>query len=272
MIELNLDFKTLLKDYIINNELYTPNRNSKYTLDRTLNVIEYVLKTGASWRSLKLDIFKELGIKWQSIYYHFDKFSKAKVFENVYLQLLDKYFKKNKSHKLKYLSIDSSFVKNQYASDVEYNGSYKKKKLAKLSLIVDSNGVPLSALIVKGNISDYRLAIKNFNDTFIEINSHTTNNKHKRYMLADSGYDSCTIRETIKGMGINPVIWYVQRNKNDIKKFNKREIAIYNKRSIVENTFSWIYQNRRTNMRYDRKRSNYLSFLFMAFIKIIIKR
>ena len=100
MIELNLDFKTLLKDYIINNELYTPNRNSKYTLDRTLNVIEYVLKTGASWRSLKLDIFKELGIKWQSIYYHFDKFSKAKVFENVYLQLLSKYFKKNKSHKI----------------------------------------------------------------------------------------------------------------------------------------------------------------------------
>ena len=75
MIELNLDFKTLLKDYIIDNELYTPNRNSKYTLDRILNVIEYVLKTGASWRSLKLDIFKELGIKWQSIYYHFDKFS-----------------------------------------------------------------------------------------------------------------------------------------------------------------------------------------------------
>ena len=52
----------------------------------------------------------------------------------------------NKSNKLKYLSTDTSFVKNEYASDANFNGYYKKKKLTKLSLITDSNGIPLSVL------------------------------------------------------------------------------------------------------------------------------
>ena len=37
-----------------------------------------------------------------------------------------KYFKINISGKLKYLSIDSSFIKNEYASNVGFNNQYKK--------------------------------------------------------------------------------------------------------------------------------------------------
>ena len=236
-----------------------------------MDVIEYVLRTGASWRTLNLAIFKKNDTKWQSIYYHFVKFSKAKVFENVYRDLLNKYFKKNKSGKLKYLSLDSSFVKNQCASDVEYSGAWKKKRLSKISLIVDSNGVPISALLVKGNLSDQKIAYRNFKNTYIDITSTTNNNKHKRYMLADSGYDSNLMHDKIDEFNITPIIWKMKRRK-DFKKFNKRELAIYNRRSIVENTFSWIYQNRRTNLRHDKKSSNYMSFLFMAFIQIILKR
>ena len=95
-MNLNLSFTDLIKQYIIDNNLFFKRSKSKYNLDDILSVIEYVLITGASWRSLKLPIFKNK-FKWESYYYHFNRWSKLNVFKNVYLQLLNKYIQTNKS-------------------------------------------------------------------------------------------------------------------------------------------------------------------------------
>ena len=275
MTKLTLSFKDHIKSYILKNSLFKPNHNSKYSIDQILDAIEYLLITGASWRSFNLPVFKASGIKWQSIRHHFDKFTKANVFQNVYKILLSKYFTTNKSNKLKYLSIDASFIKNQYASNVGFNGFCKKKKWSKLSLIVDANGVPISSLLVKGNKADCSLFIGNINNIMIDISYKSNNNKHKRYFMADSAYDNSKIRENITNKNIKPIIWYIRRHRIDKtknKKFTKKETKIYNKRIIIENCFSWLFQNRRINKRYDKKTINYKSFMFMAFIKILLRR
>ena len=272
MAQLNVSFKDHIRRFILNNDLFKPTTNTKYTLDQILDVIEYVLITGASWRSIDLPIFNNLNIRWQSIYYHFQKFSKVNVFKKVYLQLLDSYFKQNRSGKLKYLSVDTSFLKNYNASNVAFNGYCRKKRLSKLSLIVDSNGVPISALIAAGNHSDQKLFYNNWNDLYVEING-SKNNKHKRYLLADAIYDTKSIRDTINNKQITPLIASNKRNsRNDTRTVSGHHKQIFRKRMIVENVFSWIYQNRRTTGRYDKLNRNYYSFLFMALVKILIRR
>lgn len=57
MVQLNFSFKDYIRDYVIRNKLFKPTVNSKYTIDQILDVIEYVLITGSSWRSLNLPIF-----------------------------------------------------------------------------------------------------------------------------------------------------------------------------------------------------------------------
>ena len=101
MVQLNVSFKNHIRQFILRKRLFKPTTNTKYTLDQILDVIEYILITGASWRSIDLPLFAQLNIRWQSIYYHFQKFSKANVFKKVYLQLLDVYFKLNRSGKIK---------------------------------------------------------------------------------------------------------------------------------------------------------------------------
>ena len=49
MVKLNLSFKDHIKMYILKNNLFRYNHNSKYTLDQILDVIEYILITGSSW-------------------------------------------------------------------------------------------------------------------------------------------------------------------------------------------------------------------------------
>jgi transposase len=272
-VQLNVTFKDLVRDHILERQLFKPSTNTKYSLDQILDVIEYILITGSSWRSLNLPVFKNTDIKWQSIYFHFQKFAKANVFKKVYLKLLDRYFTKNKSGKLKYLSIDTSFVKNYCASNVAFNGYCKKKRLSKLSLIVDANGVPISALLARGNNSDQKLFYSNIDDPLVRINSQNNNNKHKRYLLADAIYDTNQIRSKIKHMNITPIIAFNKRNSiKDTRIMTDKHKQIFRKRMIVENTFSWIYQNHRTNGRYDKLTRTYYSFLFMAFIKILLKR
>ena len=218
-------------------------------------------------------MFNDLNIKWQSIYHHFQKFSRANVFKNVYLKLLNRYFKINRSGKLKYLTVDTSFLKNHYASNVAFNGYCKKKRLSKLSLVVDSNGVPISALIAPGNFSDQKLLFRNWNNLFVEIKQTKRNNKHKRYLLADAIYNTIKIRSLIEDKNITPIIAFNKRNTHkDARKLTKLQKSISRKRMIVENAFSWIYQNRRIVGRFDKIDRNYLSFLFMALTKILLRR
>ena len=137
-MKLNISFKDHIRSYVLKHSLYQKKHNTKHSLNTILDVIEYILITGSSWRSLSLSIFGNK-FKWQSFYYHFEKFTKHNVFENIYNDLLNDYFKKNKSGKLKYLSIDSSFIKNECSEKDAFNGYNKKKRLFKLSTIVDIN-------------------------------------------------------------------------------------------------------------------------------------
>ena len=271
MVQLNVSFKDHIRRFILNNNLFKPTTNTKYTLDQILDVIEYVLITGASWRSIDLPIFNELNIRWQSIYYHFQKFSKANVFKKVYLQLLDVYFKRNKSGKLKHLSVATSFVRNQCSKHVAFNGYYKKKRLSKLSMIVDSNGVPISALITEGNHNDQKLFHRNWKNLFVEITSNNNNNKHKRYLLADAIYDAERVRQSAISKNITPIIWKRKYKGRSIQ-LSKNHKQIFKRRIVIENCFSWIYQNQRTYKRFDKSNQAYMSFLFMAFIRIILRR
>ena len=125
----------------------------------------------------------------------------------VILQLLDVYFKRNKSGKLKHLSVATSFVRNQCSKHVAFNGYYKKQRLSKLSMIVDSNGVPISALITEGNHNDQKLFHRNWKNLFVEITSNNNNNKHKRYLLADAIYDAERVRQSAISKNITPIIW-----------------------------------------------------------------
>ena len=87
--------------------------------------------------------------------------------------------------------------------------------------------------------------------------------------MADAIYNNKNMIEQVSSLNITPIIWH---RKNSKMKFNKHEQKIYKNRIIIENVFSWLFKNRRLNKTYDKKICTYYSFLFMALIKILLKR
>jgi len=96
-------------------------------------------------------------------------------------------------------------------------------------------------------------------------------------MLADKIYDTINVRKKIVELNINPIIASNIKNTKDPEKLKMKHLSdhqkiIYKKRIIVENTFSWLFKNRRLSRRYDKNVSSYMGFLYMGFMKIILKR
>jgi len=216
-------------------------------------------------------------IKKSTLHYHVKFFSKNEIFESIYKELLEKYYKVRKYQKLKYQSIDSTFVSNKHGiENVGRNKYYKNKRGTKISAIVDSLGIPISLEIDSGNVNDLTFINKHFNNLFITPNtSNIKNNKYKQYLLGDKGYDSKDFRTKLQTLGYKPIIDYNNRNtKNPLlkKQLTKQEKVIYKKRMIVENTFSWLKMNKRLLFRVDKFTYIFNNFIFAALVKMIFNK
>lgn len=243
-----------------------------YKLDTIVSELLYVLKTGISWRDYRGPI------KYESLYYHFKFFRDNNIFINVYKQLADTYFSKNKTTKLKYQLVDSSFIQNMYGTNlIGRNKFYKNKKGTKISFITDSKGIPLSILFKCGNVNDSKFIEEHLNNMLIltNTNKYKSSNKHKQYILGDKGYDTKNIRKLFSDIGYNVIIDYNKRNTKNkllIKKLTKKEKILYRKRIVIENIFCYLKKNRRINLRYDKKFSSFKCFIYLALCKFIYSR
>jgi Transposase DDE domain len=271
-MNLNIDFKKHIINYVNTKFPYKytfTNKLQIYDLDIIVNELFYMLKTGVSYRDYRGPI------KRSSLYYHFKFFRDNEIFINVYKQLLDKYFKKNKTSKLKFQLVDTSFIYNiNGIENIGRNKYFKNKKCTKLSCITDINGIPISVLINSGNSHDNSFIEKHMKNMYIITNTkkYMCSNRYKQYMLADKGYDSTNVRKILINNGYIPIIDYNKRNTKDpnkIKCLTKKEKIIYNNRIKIENLFCYVKKNKKILLREDKKSNSYLCHVYMALIKVL---
>ena len=92
-----------------------------------------------------------------------------------------------------------------------------------------------------------------------------------KYLVADKGYDTSNVRNTIKSHGAIPVIpfkgVYLPRNS----KLNPEDfynVNLYRKRNIIERFFGKLKENKRIAMRFDKMDHVFLSFIALAIAKL----
>ena len=88
-----------------------------------------------------------------------------------------------------------------------------------------------------------------------------------RYAAMDKAYDSNTIRAKLDAKGITPVI---------PPKSNRLEIVVYDQerykqRNNVERLFNKLKQFRRVATRYEKLKANFLAFVTVALIVIMLR-
>ena len=85
-------------------------------------------------------------------------------------------------------------------------------------------------------------------------------------MLADRAYDSGANREAIRARGATPCT-PGRKNRTVPVSYDRH---LYKERNAVERYFAHIKQYRRVATRYDKRARNYLGFVWLASINIML--
>jgi transposase len=230
--------------------------NTKYTLDNILNEILYFLNSGVSWNYLRSTI------KPKTLYWHYSRFVKYNVFGRLLSKLQTKYIKKTNTNNINLL-IDASIVYNKNGvNKLGRNKFYKNKRTTKISLMTDTNGFPLSVLFMKGNYHDNKVFNKHVTNC---INLTRFDNKK---IIADKGYSSHKNYELLDKNNIKHII----PPRKNMKMYSSYVYSQkeYAKRIKIENIFALLKNYKRINNRYDKLLRTYISFVYLALIKISI--
>ena len=85
-------------------------------------------------------------------------------------------------------------------------------------------------------------------------------------MLADRGYDSESNREAIRAAGAEPRI---PPRRNRLAKIDY-DRHLYKERNAAERFFARVKQYRRVATRYDKKAANFLGFVWVASLGLLL--
>lgn len=132
----------------------------------------------------------------------------------------------------------------------------------------------MNVKLFNGKVNDAKILNIQLNETYL-INS-TLHDQNKDIFLADKGYDSSIVRESLLNKKYKRII--IPQNKRNIKnkellvKLNKREKKIFNKRTSIERLFARMKSYKRINVRYDKYSESYMGFVHLACIIEFIRR
>ena len=122
-------------------------------------------------------------------------------------------------------------------------------------MAVDARGTPVELHLTAGQESDAAYA------------GLLLANHRPGAVIADKGYDSDRIVLAIRDRGAEPVIPPLKCRK--LPRDYDRER--YKERNLAERFIGKIKQYRRVAMRYDKKASNYLAFVHLAVVLLLLR-
>lgn len=142
-------------------------------------------------------------------------------------------------------------------------GPTKRGKGSKIIAICDGNSIPVAVMVASASPSEMKLAAPTFQERLVI--------EKPAVMVMDRGYDSNAIRSFFVDCGVEPVI-PARRTSRCATHQDGRKLRRYRKRWKVERLNAWLQNDRRLVTRYERKPENFLGFVHLSCMKIMLRR
>ena len=121
-------------------------------------------------------------------------------------------------------------------------------------LLIDGNGKPLSVFTLAANHAEVNTV-----ETLVDVR---LSKKKPTRLLYDKAADADWLRESLAGRGIELICPHRRGRKKPTTQ-DGRALRRYARRYKVERTISWLFNFRRTVVRYE-----YYDFLFEGFVQL----
>jgi transposase len=232
-----------------------------------VKAVLYKLKTGCQWRELPMRQFFRINYNWQSVYYHFQKWSKDGSLEKMWVEVL-----KNHKYSLDMSSIqlDGTHTPSKRGGEqVDYQAR-KKCKTTNMLIISDSQGIPISASeAIAGNHNDAFELTQNVKG-MLESLEKSEINTEGLFLNADAGFDSREFREYCASKDIISNIAINKRN-GSLEEYLFDDM-LYKCRFVIERTNAWLDAFKALLVRFETNKIHWKALHFMAFTVILLRQ
>jgi transposase len=231
-------------------------RPRRTDLRRVFNAILYVTNTGCAWRMLPHDF-----PPWQTVYYHFARWSRRGVIQRVHDALREQVRAKNaRGRPVRTAAVDSQTSDSAGArQDVGYDGG-KRIEGRKRHIVVDSLGMLLAVLITAASVTDAKAA------GVMLGRLRPADNPLLKRLYADGAYGRERFPDKVKAFNGGARLELIRRKKG------KKGWQLLPKRWLVERTFGWLTRNRRLCRSYEHTAKSAESFVYLSMIRLMANR
>ena len=211
--------------------------------------------------------FFRVKYKWQSVYYHFQRWSKDGSWKRVWVILLEKY-----KHLLDMSSIqlDGTHTPTKRGGEaVAYQGR-KKSKTSNMLIITDSQGIPLACIEpMAGNHNEAFELVENVDKMLSNIRLSNISTEGL-FLNADAGFD---IKEFRSLCLKNDIIDNIDKNKRNGEEnesiFDK---LLYQQRFVIERTNAWLDAFKAILVRFETNKIHWKALNLLAFCVILLRQ
>lgn len=231
-------------------------RPQEWPIREIINAILYLLRTGCQWRMLPHDV-----PPWQTVYYHFSKWRKSELWEEINAHLREEVrLKAGREATPSAAIVDAQSVKTTLVKGDRGYDAGKKVNGRKRHLIVDTMGLILMVLVSTANVQDKPGAKLLLTKLYERVPL-----PRLKVIWADNGYNGKPIVQWVaQQFGW---VWEVITRQDDAKGF-----TVVPKRWVVERTFGWLNNFRRLSKDYEELTETSESFIYMTMSILMVKR
>ena len=141
-------------------------------------------------------------------------------------------------------------------------GKTKRGKGTKLMAIADGSSLPLAVHAASASPHEVTLVGETLSERFVK--------ECPSRLVGDRAYDSDPLDEALLGEGIEMIAPH-RRNRKKAKTQDGRKLRRYKRRWKVERLFAWLGNFRRLVVRYERRVENYLGFVHLGCVVILLR-
>jgi transposase len=141
-------------------------------------------------------------------------------------------------------------------------GKTKRGKGTKLMALADAPGLPLAACAASASPHEVTLVEATLAASFLD--------EQPERLIGDRAYDSDPLDAELAKMGIEMIAPH-RRNRQKPKTQDGRKLRRYKRRWKIERLFAWLGNFRRLVVRYERRAENYLGFVHLGCIVILLR-
>ncbi len=141
-------------------------------------------------------------------------------------------------------------------------GKTKRGKGTKLVALADRSGLPFSVSTASASPHEVTLVEEALAASFLD--------ERPERLIGDRAYDSDPLDAALRERGIEMIAPH-RRNRKKKKTQDGRKLRRYKRRWKIERLFAWLHNFRRLVIRYERRAENYLGFVRLGCIVILLR-